>query len=231
MLAARRTRRGAGARDGALRSYTRAVAASPVHGPRIMVHPDTELRFVSPAIGRGVFATRPIPRGTIVWALDVLDQRFRPSEVAVLPAYARAQLEKYAYLDAQGDHVLCWDIARYFNHSCDANCLSAGYDFELAVRDIAAGEELTDDYGTLNPTEPFPCACGRAGCRGAVLPDDPVRLGDAWNRLACESFALIRRVPQPLWEVVADRARVDAALDDPRLVRPIQDQFTASRRT
>ena len=41
-----------------------------------MVHPDTELRFVSPAIGWGVFATRDIPTGTITWALDVLDQHF-----------------------------------------------------------------------------------------------------------------------------------------------------------
>lgn len=229
LLAARRTRRGVGARSGAFASYTPAVAASPVHGPRIMVHPDTELRFVSPAIGRGVFATRPIPRGTIVWALDVLDQRFHPSEVAVLPAYAKAQLQKYAYVDARGDHVLCWDHARFFNHSCDANCLSVGYEFELAVRDIAAGEELTDDYGTLNPSEPFPCACGGAGCRGAVLPDDAARIGATWNRLASDAFGLIRTVPQPLWDVVSDRARVEAALDDPRLLRPIQDHFSASR--
>jgi hypothetical protein len=57
-----------------------------------MVHPHTELRFVSPQIGWGVFATRLIPRGTIVWALDSLDQRFTPDQVAALPAYARKQL-------------------------------------------------------------------------------------------------------------------------------------------
>src|SRR5476651_1407643 len=156
-----------------------------------MVHPDTELRFVSPTIGWGVFATRPIPRGTLMWALDELDQRFSTAEVAAMPVYARAQLEKYSYRDARGDHVLCWDHARFFNHSCAANCLSVGYDFEMAVRDVAAGEELTDDYGTLNPTEPFPCLCGSRDCRGQVLPADRQRLAERWNGLARDAFFLI----------------------------------------
>lgn len=190
-----------------------------------MVHPHTELRFVNPEIGFGVFATQPIPRGTITWALDCLDQHFTAEEQASLPAYARQQLEKYSYVDARGRSVLCWDHARFFNHSCAANCLSVGYDFELAVRDIAAGEELTDDYGTLNPDEPFPCRCGVAACRGQVLPDDHARLAPRWNDLAREAFFLIPRVAQPLWEVIADRALVEAALADPNRLRPIQHHF------
>ena len=59
-----------------------------------MVHPHTELRFVNPLIGWGVFATRLIPQGTIVWALDALDQRFTPEQAAALPAYARRLLHK-----------------------------------------------------------------------------------------------------------------------------------------
>jgi hypothetical protein len=194
-----------------------------------MVHPDTELRFVNPTLGWGVFATRPIPRGTIVWALDVLDQHFSAAQVAAMPDYARAQLEKYSYVDGRGERILCWDHARFFNHSCDANCLSVGYEFELAVRDIAAGEELTDDYGTLNPAEPFPCACGVDGCRTQVLPDDHLRHGDKWNRLGREAFFLIRTVPQPLWGILSGRAAVEAALDDPNRVRPIQDHFAGPR--
>lgn len=195
-----------------------------------MLHPDTELRFVSPAIGWGVFATRLIPRGTITWALDVLDQRFTPAEIAAMPAHARAQLEKYSYIDARGDHVLCWDHARFFNHSCSANCLSVGYDFEIAVRDIAVGEELTDDYGTLNPLEPFPCFCGHHACRGRVLPDDHARLGEQWNDLARDAFFLIRTVPQPLWDVLGERTTIEAALNDPNRLRPIQHHFPAPPR-
>src|SRR6478672_3518065 len=100
-----------------------------------------------------------------------------------MPDYARQRLDTYSYIDRHGRHVLCWDHARFINHSCAANCLSVGYEFEIAVRDIAIGEELTDDYGTLNPTEPFPCQCGTAQCRGSVLPEDRQRLGTFWHDL------------------------------------------------
>lgn len=195
-----------------------------------MIHPHTELRFVSPAIGWGVFATRPLPRGTIVWALDALDRRLTPAEVAAMPRYAREQIDKYSYVDRHGHHVLCWDHARFFNHSCAANCLSVGYDFEIAVRDIAAGEELTDDYGTLNPAEPFPCGCGHAECRGQILPDDHARLADRWNEQARAAFFQIPRVAQPLWEVLttADRTAVEAALAAPERLRSIHHHFPAA---
>jgi uncharacterized protein len=190
-----------------------------------MVHPHTELRFVNDNIGWGVFATRPLPRGTIVWALDTLDQKFNPEQVAGLPPYAQATLEKYSYIDARGRHILCWDHGRFFNHSCSANCLSLGYDFELAIRDIAVGEELTDDYGTLNPLVPFPCLCDAPDCRRAVQPDDFTRLGDRWNTRAREAFFLIPTVAQPLWEVVAERTDIEAALADPNRLRPIHGHY------
>jgi hypothetical protein len=190
-----------------------------------MIHPHTELRFSGPHIGWGVFATRPIPRGTIIWALDVLDQRFTDEQVAALPEYAQKQMATYSFVDARGMHVLCWDHARFVNHSCAANCLTGGYEFELAIRDIAAGEELTEDYGTLNPSEPFPCLCGTPVCRGQVLPEDKVRLDHEWNQSARSAFLLMRTVSQPLWDVLSERAEIAAALDDPSLLRPIQYHF------
>jgi uncharacterized protein len=191
-----------------------------------MIHPHTELRFIRPEIGWGVVATHPIPRGTITWALDRLDQRFSPAEVAAMPAYAQERLDTYSYIDRQARHVLCWDHARFINHSCAANCLSVGYEFEFAVRDIAIGEELTDDYGTLNPTEPFPCQCGTAQCRGSVLPEDRQRLGGFWHDLGRDAFFLIDKVSQPLWEVISEQKEVTAALADPNRLRPIQVHFT-----
>ena len=44
-----------------------------------MLHPHTELRFVSPEIGYGIFATAFIPKGTITWVKDELD-RIIPKE-------------------------------------------------------------------------------------------------------------------------------------------------------
>jgi uncharacterized protein len=190
-----------------------------------MVHPHTEIQFVSDVIGWGVFATRFIPKGTIIWALDPLDQHFTHEQVASFPSYARRQIEIYSYVDSRSHHILCWDHGRFFNHSCEANCLSMGYDFELAVRDIQAGEELTDDYGTLNPAEPFSCRCGSSLCRQAVLPDDMLRFGEHWNRAAREAFFLIPSVNQPLWEIVRDRDEIEAALAEPVRLRPIHHHY------
>src|SRR5437868_5395855 len=119
-----------------------------------VIHPHTELRFISPRIGFGVVATRRIPKGTITWVRDPMDVAMSASQVEALGPLYRQQLEKYMFVDGRNDRVLCWDIARYVNHDCDAPCLAAGYDFEIAIRDIEVGEELRDDYGTLNLSEP-----------------------------------------------------------------------------
>jgi hypothetical protein len=50
-----------------------------------MMHPATELRFLSREIGYGVFAVERIPTGTITWTGDPLDQRFTPEQVGQLP--------------------------------------------------------------------------------------------------------------------------------------------------
>jgi hypothetical protein len=178
-----------------------------------VLHPDTELRFVGTIVGYGVFATRPIPRGTITWARDAFDQVFTPAEVASLGSLHARILHKYGYQDGRGDTILCWDHGRYVNHSCAATCLSPGFDFEIAMRDIPTGCEMTDDYGTLSPGEAFACACGAPSCRREVRPDDYERLTAAWDTAVAAAFPRIRAVPQPLWEVVRERDAVDALLD------------------
>ncbi len=159
-----------------------------------------------------MFATRPIPKGTITWAGDPLDQIISEASLNHLPELLKSQAHKYSYLNGQGDRILCWDHGRFVNHSCAAACLSPGFDFEIAVRDIAAGEEITDDYGTLNPEEPFHCLCGATNCRGQVLPDDPERCGDEWDRLLRDAFAAIDRVEQPLWELVQEKEAIRQVL-------------------
>jgi hypothetical protein len=135
-----------------------------------LIHPDTTLRWISPEVGFGVFATKTIPKGTVTWVLDELDQVLSARHVEALgPAWAPV-LQRYGYLDGQGNTVLSWDHARFVNHSCDSNTLSGGDDrYEIAVRDIAAGEQLTDDYTELNLLqERFACRCGSKRCRGVV---------------------------------------------------------------
>src|SRR5881296_1655598 len=54
-----------------------------------MIHPDTELHFVDPEIGYGVFATKPIPRGTVIWTLCELDALSSPEAVRAMPLHDR----------------------------------------------------------------------------------------------------------------------------------------------
>ena len=187
-----------------------------------MIHPDTELLHVNDHIGYGVFATRLIPRGTITWVRDNLDQVFTPQQCVEMDPVYQSILDKYSFMDGAGRMILCWDHARFVNHSCEANCLSAGYDFELAVRDIQPGEELLDDYGTMYLQEPFACACGSPRCRGLILPDDMERLHADWDALTGDAFPLISRVEQPLWLIVAEKeevARIAGGAEMPRSIR------------
>jgi hypothetical protein len=177
-----------------------------------LIHPDTELRFISPAIGYGLFATRTIPKGTVTWVGDPLDQILSAERYDALPPMLRKQAFKYSYVNGRGERVLCWDHGRFVNHSCAATCLSPGFDFEIAARDIAPGDEVTDDYGTLNLEESFPCLCGAPSCRRSVEPDDPVRLGPAWDALIAAAFPLIEEVHQPLWELVSEKEAIAKVL-------------------
>jgi hypothetical protein len=190
-----------------------------------MIHPHTELRLVNETIGHGVFATRFIPRGTIIWVRDEFDQSFTREEFDQMTEPYRRILEKYSYVDARGHLVLCWDHSRYFNHSCNANCLGAGYDFEIAVRDIRAGEELTDDYGTLNLREPFLCLCGHPTCRGRIAPDDMIRHADRWDALVQAAFVLIPQAAQPLWPLLKEKVEVEQALKHPAQFRSIRCSY------
>jgi SET domain-containing protein len=165
-----------------------------------VIHPDTELRFVSDEIGYGVFATAPIPRGTIVWVRDAFDRLFSRDEIEQLPSAYRAIVEKYTYVDAESTHVLCWDLAKYVNHSCRPNCQKGQAEFEVAVRDIGAGEELRSDYASLNldQPEPFQCRCGTHTCRGTIQPEDAVVLEGEWTQSFHAALTVAGKVPQPL---------------------------------
>ena len=176
-----------------------------------MIHPWTELRFINPEIGSGVFATRRIPRGTITWAQCSLDRVLTPAQVKDLgPAY-HATIDRYAYQNRAGDWVLCWDFGRFMNHSCDPAVLSPGFDIDVAVRDVEAGEQLTCDYALLNLDADMACSCGAATCRRAVRPDDSTRMLAAWDAALVRAFTTLGQVEQPLLPFVRDEASVFAA--------------------
>lgn len=177
-----------------------------------MIHPHSELRFVSSEIGFGVFATRLIPRGTITWVFDALDQIVPPAKASELPSSLQRQLDIYSYENGRGELILCWDHARFVNHSCHPTSLAPGLDLEIAVRDIQPGQQITDDYGSLNIDAAFVCACGSPQCRGIVDPGDFERYSDHWDEVISAAFPDVGRVEQPLWELVQEQVYIGRIL-------------------
>ena len=162
-----------------------------------MIHPDTELKFISNEIGYGVVATKFIPAGTITWVLDRLDREFTPLELQQMDPTYQNILDTYTFRNNKGNYILCWDNGRYVNHSFNSNCLTTAYDFEIAIRDIQPGEQLTDDYGYLNIPLPFRAA-DEGTRRKIVYPDDLLKYYKVWDRKIEKVFGNITKLQQPL---------------------------------
>lgn len=165
-----------------------------------MIHPDTRLQFVAPDLGHGVVASAPIPCGTVTWVLDPLDQVFTDAQLGALPAALRFDRERNTFVLPDGRYVLPWGLSAYVNHHCAPNTLRTAHGFEIAVRDIAAGEQVTNDYANLgmHPQERFDCRCGAAGCRGLVLRSDAARLQRQWEAAIEQALQRAPAVAQPL---------------------------------
>jgi SET domain-containing protein len=111
----------------------------------------------SPIHGIGVFAIRDIPKGT----QDIFSQgvgewiEVSKEEVDALPKHSRDLVENHCLFDDKSYFIPDYgfklvDLVIYLNHSDTPNVVSIndGERFE-AIRDIACGEELFVDYGTI----------------------------------------------------------------------------------
>ena len=163
-----------------------------------MIHPATELRLVNPQVGYGVFASRFIPKGSLVYVQDPLDIEITPEKYGALDESSRRLAEKYSYLDVRGNRILSWDAAKYVNHSCQPNTMSTAWGFELALRDIQEGEEITDEYSLFNLEWEMDCCCGALRCRGVIRPDDAWMHFRRWDRLLKSAIQAVSLVEQPL---------------------------------
>lgn len=167
-----------------------------------MMHPDTELRLINQHIGFGVFATRFIPRGTVVYAKDALDIQFDPAHPLITDALYATVIEKYTYIEPDGVRVLSWDHARYVNHSCTPSTLTTGYGFEIALRDLQPGDELTDDYTIFNSAEAMTCCCGTTDCRSVITASDFDRMVPSWDSRIRRAIRAYDAVRQPLESLI-----------------------------
>jgi SET domain-containing protein len=131
--------------------------------------------------GRGVYATRPIRKGTRIIEYT---GRHIPWKLAMdLPAHREDDPYHTFFFSLDDGDVIDAGVggneSRWINHSCAPNCETEEDDgriFVLALRKIQPGEELFYDY-RIEPAErrskrlerEFACHCAAENCRGTML--------------------------------------------------------------
>jgi hypothetical protein len=99
----------------------------------------------SPIHGLGVFADEFVRKGTKIWRfVEGFDRAYSPHNFARLPKPAQDYIQCYGYR-VDGEILLTVDHDHHMNHSDDANTCWR-IDHIIAKRDIAKGEEITNNY-------------------------------------------------------------------------------------
>ena len=130
--------------------------------------------------GHGVYATCFIPRETriIEYLGELIDKKMSDRRGRSQQARSLKTGDAAVYIftlsknyDVDGN--VPWNTARLINHSCSPNCeawIEGRRIFIHSLRDIAAGEELTFDYGfDVDCYEDHPCLCGKPECVGHIV--------------------------------------------------------------
>lgn len=172
-----------------------------------MIHPDTELKHVDEKKGRGIFATNTIPKGTITYVKDPLEIEIKPGDPRLNKPDIKDLIETYSYIDENGTRILSWDNAKYVNHCCRCNTMSTGYGFEIAIKDIETGEEITDEYGMFNFEYTLELNCNKSDCRKKVSGCDLESKHEEWDSMIRPALALIPKVNQPLLNFLESETR------------------------
>lgn len=133
--------------------------------------------------GQGVFALKPIPKGTYI--LEYEGVHLTPDEADEQdPTDPNDPFHTFFFALSNGmiiDGGQNGNDSRFINHSCEPNCEGHESDngdkvFIVAMQDIAAGEELLYDYAltiddklTKTLKQQYACLCGASSCRGTML--------------------------------------------------------------
>src|SRR5262245_48804369 len=142
--------------------------------------------------GRGLYANAPLVRGEIVSVKGghLIDRATRERNKVVIND-ADMQIADDLFLAPLTSEEF-EGVMMFLNHSCEPNVGVQGQIVFVALRDVAVGEELMLDYGTIDhDAEPMACRCGEATCRGTITGEDwrrrdlQLKYGDhfAWHLL------------------------------------------------
>ena len=139
--------------------------------PDFWLHPSAEVR-PSRIAGRGLFARNPIAQGEAVSRVggrlvttDELKRLFETSDYYVDSVVVDEDVHLVMPPNSTG---------HWANHSCEPNLGWADEYTLVALRDIAADEELTDDYATstVDPDFVLYCHCETYRCRQVIEGTD-----------------------------------------------------------
>jgi uncharacterized protein len=119
--------------------------------------------------GRGVFAGEAIParrkigeiRGEPLTVKEARQRAKQQRRIMMVEVSTRTAIDASA-----SPHAL-----RFTNHSCRPNAvlrIVQGRVELYALRDLAAGEEITADYGETHHEGRLRCRCGAPGCVGRL---------------------------------------------------------------
>jgi hypothetical protein len=100
----------------------------------------------------GLFAVEAVTEGTPIWRFELgFDHDFSPAQFAALPVLAREHTRWFCFVSkVDGQVILSGDHACFINHSATPNTGAPAHANPsaptVALRDIAAGEEISCDY-------------------------------------------------------------------------------------
>ncbi|MCX6799199.1 MAG: SET domain-containing protein [Candidatus Diapherotrites archaeon] len=112
--------------------------------------------------GKGVFAARDFKKGETVLRWDT------SKELSKEEAENWPEEEKKYVAFFGGKYFLEFPPERFVNHCCEPNTFVKDF-YDVALRNIKKGEEITSDYGNCPfPGMNFKCSCGSKKCRGTI---------------------------------------------------------------
>ena len=159
--------------------------------------------------GKGLFAKEFIPKGTITWFKCSNCKVYTKSDILKLKKKDKEFVYWHAFRIKSGEYILPCDEASYTNHSCNANILDSGRGFDIVIRDIKKGEEVTYDYRAFYDID-MKCFCNEDNCCKKVKSIHPIprELKKYWERKIVPSLKSIKDVDQPLNKLLSDLKKI-----------------------
>jgi hypothetical protein len=179
------------------------------------------------SMGRGVFATKEIPPGTIIG--DYLGEVVDPSEdtsdeFGMYNLWINFETMVYADPNTEGLHLL--------NHSCAPNISMFPYKGHMlffSLRKIFPREQLTLNYRINSPPHSetvllHPCYCKNRFCRGTQHNTDTEEA--LWGEFLEREFSKTKQLKLPVGTIIKPLINYPTSIPDD----PIHDLFGSSKR-